>query len=361
MTKNLVRTVTLAALIAVAGIALVSYPPAAEAQAKPKVKVAWSIYVGWMPWPYAAETGILKKWGDKYGLDLELVQSDYVPSVEQYVAGQVSACVMTNMEALDMPAAGGIDSTAIILGDFSNGNDGILLRNGKTVADLKGKSVNLVELSVSHYLLVRALEMNGLKEADVKIVNTSDADIAPTFLTRNDIASIVTWNPLLMQARQAKGANLVFDSSKIPGEIMDLMVVRTDDLKKHPGLGKALAGAWYEIMGVMSGKGDATEKALSAMADKSQCSLAEFKEQLKATQMYWKPADGVAFLKSDKLENTMDSVRKFCAGHGLLGNNVTDPNAVGIELPGGKVLGKKENVKLRFSTEYMDLAAGGKL
>ncbi len=38
---------------------------------------------------------------------------------------------MTNMDALTIPAVGGVDSTVLIVGDFSNGNDGIVLKNGK--------------------------------------------------------------------------------------------------------------------------------------------------------------------------------------------------------------------------------------
>ena len=84
---------------------------------------------------------------------------------------------MTNMDALTIPAAGGVDTTALIVGDFSNGNDGIVLKKGKTLADIKGQKINLVELSVSHYLLARALDTVKLTEKDIKVVNTSDADI----------------------------------------------------------------------------------------------------------------------------------------------------------------------------------------
>ncbi len=121
--------------------------------------VAWSIYVGWMPWDYADRSGILKKWADKYGIKIKLTQvNDYVESINQYTAGRFDACAMTNMDMLTIPAAGGVDSTALIVGDFSNGNDGVVLKGkGKTLADIKGQKVNLVELSVSHYLLVRAL------------------------------------------------------------------------------------------------------------------------------------------------------------------------------------------------------------
>ena len=53
----------------------------ATAVAAPKkdFNIAWSIYVGWMPWPYAAEAGIVKKWADKYGINITVTQiNDYV-------------------------------------------------------------------------------------------------------------------------------------------------------------------------------------------------------------------------------------------------------------------------------------------
>ena len=101
------------------------------AEAKDSFKIAWSIYVGWMPWGWAADNGIVKKWADKYGIEIEVVQiNDYVESINQYTAGGFDGCVMTNMDALTIPAVGGVDSTALIVGDFSNGNDGIVMQDG---------------------------------------------------------------------------------------------------------------------------------------------------------------------------------------------------------------------------------------
>ena len=98
----------------------------APALAKDSFRIAWSIYVGWMPWDYGDQAGIVKKWADKYGIKIEVVQiNDYVESINQYTAGAFDGCVMTNMDALTIPAAGGVDSTALIVGDFSNGNDGV--------------------------------------------------------------------------------------------------------------------------------------------------------------------------------------------------------------------------------------------
>src|ERR1700690_1977177 len=84
--------------------------------------VAWSIYVGWMPWDFADQSGILKKWAEKYGIKIKLTQiNDYVESINQYTAGGFDACVMTNMDMLTITAAGGDDSHELIARRFSLG------------------------------------------------------------------------------------------------------------------------------------------------------------------------------------------------------------------------------------------------
>ena len=171
-----------------------------HAQERDSFRVAWSIYVGWMPWGWAADQGIVDKWADKYGIEIEVVQiNDYIESINQYTAGAFDGCVMTNMDALTIPAVGGVDSTALIVGDFSNGNDGIVSKTATDVGGLAGERVNLVELSVSHYLLARALEENGLAERDLTVVNTSDADMVSVFTSTDDVEHVVTWNPLLAE------------------------------------------------------------------------------------------------------------------------------------------------------------------
>jgi NitT/TauT family transport system substrate-binding protein len=340
-------------------ITMVAFAPAAGAAEKSSFKIAWSIYVGWMPWDYAAQSGILKKWADKYGIKIQLTQiNDYVESINQYTAGQFDGCVMTNMDMLTIPAAGGIDSTALIVGDFSNGNDGVVIKGkGKKLTDIKGLPINLVELSVSHYLLARGLETVGLQERDVKVVNTSDADIVGAYAAK-DTKAIVTWKPQLSEILAAPDAQLVFDSSKIPGEIIDMMVVNTTTLKSNPKLGKALVGAWYETMAVMS-KQD--PKAFAHMAKASGTDIAGFNSQLATTKMFWTPAEAHAFITSPNLMKTNDLVRKFSFSHGLLGEGAKSVDAVGIEFPGGKTLGNAKNVKMRFDATYTKQAVDGAL
>jgi NitT/TauT family transport system substrate-binding protein len=340
---------------------LLSLTHTAAAAEKTSFKVAWSIYVGWMPWDYAASSGILKKWADKYGIKIELTQiNDYVESINQYTAGQFDACVMTNMDMLTIPAAGGVDSTALIIGDYSNGNDGVVLKGaGKKLADIKGQSVNLVELSVSHYLLARGLASVGLAERDIKVVNTSDADIVAASAA-SSVTAVVTWKPLLTEILARPNSSLVFDSSKTPGEILDLMVVNTKTLKDNPKLGRALVGAWYETLALMQARDAKGTAALTSMAKASGATLPEFNGMLATTYMYWTPASALAAYNSPDLMKKNDLVRKFSFEKGLLGEGAKSADAIGIEFPGGK-LGSASNVKMRFDPTYVKLAADGKL
>ncbi len=87
----------------------------------------------------------------------------------------------------------------------------------------------------------------------------------------------------------------MFDSSKIPGEIIDLMVVNTTTLKDNPKLAKALVGAWYETLKLMAAK---DPKALAHMAKASGTDLAGFNSQLATTKMFWTPAEAHTFATS---------------------------------------------------------------
>lgn len=342
--------------LSLAAVLLLNQATAHGAEKK-NFKVAWSIYVGWMPWGYAADTGIVKKWADKYGISIDVKQfNDYVESINQYTAGAFDAVTVTNMDALSIPAAGGVDTTAVIVGDFSNGNDALILKGKDKLADIKGQTVNLVEFSVSHYLLARALESAKLAEKDIKVVNTSDADMAGAFKTA-DVTAVVTWKPIVSTILESSDAKLAFDSSQIPGEIIDLMVANTDVVKDNPAFAKALAGIWYDTLKAL---GDGTA-AKEAMAKASGTDLKGFEEQLATTKLFAAPKEAVAFTMSGDLKTTSEKVSGFLFDKALLGKDAKSAGAIGIEFPDKTVFGDAKNVKLRYDATYMQAAADGKL
>lgn len=341
-------------------LASCSKAPDAQTEARTEFNIGWSIYAGWMPWPYAQQAGIVKKWADKYGIKINVVQvNDYVESINQYTAGKFDGVTVTNMDALTIPAAGGKDTSAIIVGDYSNGNDGILLKGANALADIKGRQVYLVELSVSHYLLARGLEKAGLKPTEVKTINTSDADIVSAFGSP-DARAAVAWNPQLSVMKGQAGVTEVFNSSQIPGEILDLMVVDTATLKANPNLGKALAGIWYETVALMQRQDSKGKEARAAMAKLAGTTPESFDSQLSTTYLYTDPKAAVAATSDPALLKTMMQVRDFSFKKGLF-QGASSADAVGMAFPGAKTLGDPGHVMLRFDESFMKMAAEGKL
>ena len=309
--------------------------------------LAWSPYTGWEPIAYMQDSGILKKHADKHGITIEVKKfNDYIESINQYTAGAMDAVSLTNMDALTIPAANGIDSTFILPTDFSNGNDAIVSKGANSIAGLKGKTVQLVEMSVSHYMLARALEKNGLSEKDLTVVHSSDAQIGSLF-SAGDNMNVVTWNPIVATIKEQQGAEVLFDSSEIPGEIIDTIIVNTAADAKFK---QALTDAWYETMAVMAKK---DMHAMEVIAASAGGSLEDYNKQLVTTEMFYDKASAKAFFESDDVKKTMDFVGSFSFDKGLYPEGAVSKDFIGIEFPDGSVMGDKGNIKLRFDTTFL--------
>ena len=166
---------------------------------------------------------------------------------------------------------------------------------------------------------------------------------------------------MLAEARAKPGTTEVFNSSQVPGEIMDMMVVNSAVLKDNPALGKALTGAWFETVALMQGDSAETRAALEHMAKASGTDLAGYQSQLATTKLFATPQEALAFATSPKLPATMDKVAAFSFAHGLLGEGAKSAEAVGMSFAGGLTTGDAQNLKLRFDPTYVQMAADGKL
>lgn len=106
---------------------------------------------------------------------------------------------MTNGDAL-VTGATGKPSIAIIINDYSNGNDMFVAAPGiASVKDMKGKKVGVEQGFVSHLLVLKALEANGMTEDDVEIVNTPNGE-TPQVLKSGAVSAIAAWQPSSGQA-----------------------------------------------------------------------------------------------------------------------------------------------------------------
>lgn len=340
------RTVLLAATAFLA-IGAAFSPSAGAAE---HVKLAWTHYTGWEPWGYIAAKGIAqakiaKSCGAGSTIKITMM-NDYAESLNLYTAGGIDGVAATNMDALATPGVGGVKTDMVVVSDFSNGNDAIISGDPsvKKVADLKGKKINLVQLTVSHYLLARALGEVGVAEHDLHLVNTSDADLGAYFASNQTTANVVTWNPIVMSITQAApAARVLFTSKQVPGEIIDAMVVKNS---LAPCAKTAIRDAWFETVGLLHAGNGALVASLAAQAGGS---VADFQAQVKTTHFFWTPAEADTFVKSQALKETMDYVRRFSFDHGLYNGKLVDD--VGIRFPNGFVLGDKSNVVISFPAQ----------
>jgi sulfonate transport system substrate-binding protein len=115
----------------------------------------------------------------------------------------------------------------------------------KTVADLKGKRVALNKGSDVNYLLIRALEANGLTYGDVEPAYLAPADARAAF-ERGSVDAWVIWDPYYAAAAIGLGARTIVDGTGLAGNIAYYMA-RRQIAEANPHVVEAVLAALDEI------------------------------------------------------------------------------------------------------------------
>lgn len=102
----------------------------------------------------------------------------------------------------------------------------------KTVADLKGKKVAFQKSSIGHYLMIRALEEQGLEITDIESVNLAPPD-ANVALAQSRIDAWFIWEPFVTRAVQAGTGRVILDGDKLR-HTTNFYTATTTFAKEHP-------------------------------------------------------------------------------------------------------------------------------
>ncbi len=275
--------------------ALLTLASLTAAHAEP-LKIGYSDWPGWVAW----EIGIKKDWFKEEGVEVKFEWYDYVESMDAYATGQLDAVGMTNGDAL-VTGATGKPSVCILINDYSNGNDMIVAKPGiESVKDLKGKKIGLEEGFVSHLLLLKALEMNGMAATDVTIVNTPTNE-TPQVLASGAVDAIVAWQPSSGQAlKVVSGAKPIFTSKDTPGLIYDNIYVSPESLEKRRDDWKKVIKVWYRIVAFMKDEKN-TDEVLEILSSRVSVTPEEYEPFLSGTYILtgeevkpiWEKAEGL--------------------------------------------------------------------
>ena len=157
----------------------------------------------------------------------------------------------------------GLDLQVFLVVDISNGGDVILAKPEiKSLSEIKGHNVGVENTALGAFFISRALETVGLKTSDINIIR-SEIDEHESMLLNDDFDAVVTYEPIRTRLL-AKGLHDVFDSSKIPGEIVDVLVASKKTIELYPEKIKTLLDAWFRVLNHIKTQPDsaATDMAL---------------------------------------------------------------------------------------------------
>lgn len=237
------------------------------------------------PWPgyeflhLAEKKGFLKE----EGANIKLVRFSALEDVRRaYETKQVDGMCSTIVELVQAYKHGRA-SQIVIASDFSNGSDVVMARKGiQDITDLKGKIVGLESESLNVFVIARVLEKAGLSLDDIQIKIMSQINIPEAMLSgKIDAAHI--YPPYSTElAKHPDQINQIFDSSQIPGEIIDIVALDPDIIKARPDDIRALRRAWDRAIDYAATH---PEESNALMGEIEGISTQEFSETMKGIKI----------------------------------------------------------------------------
>ena len=235
------------------------------------------VHVGAIVWPGYEPLFLARDLGyySKQAIELE----DYPSTTETNQAlrnGDIEVAALTMDEAL-LLAETEPDIQVVLVIDFSNGADVVMARPKiPTLQALKGHKIGVESSALGGYILTRVLEKAGLSLHDVQIVQLGASEHEQAF-KQGVVDAVVTFEPARSNLLTA-GAKVLFDTSEIPGEIVDVLVIRRDLLKTHKATIEKLIQGWFRALEYRK---QHPEDADRRMAPREQVIPEQFTESLK--------------------------------------------------------------------------------
>ncbi|MDH5216487.1 MAG: ABC transporter substrate-binding protein [Gammaproteobacteria bacterium] len=210
-------------------------------QEKAPIKIGTNVWPGYEPLYLASETGLLPK--STFAL-VELLSASQV--MRGLASQTLDVATLTLDEAIILQSRG-VDIKIVMVLDYSNGGDALVAdKSIREIAQLRGKRVAVEESAVGGYFLSRALELNNMKTSDLTVVSKLQHEMAHAF-SSHEVDAVVTFDPIKSRLLHNNGV-VLFDSRQIPGEIVDVLVVRDEVYEQIKEPLDVLKSAWYKSL-----------------------------------------------------------------------------------------------------------------
>jgi len=334
--KNLFKSLAVSAALTLSAFATASDKP---------TLIGWSHFVTWESLGVAQSEGIVDKYNEKYGTNVEFKYiGDYIDSITLYTDRDLAGVATTTMDILAFAGVGKRHSEVLRVTDYSNSADAVMIKGYSDLNDAldNGATVNLIEFSVSHYLLASCVEAVGGDIDDLVLENAKTDAVIPSTLKAKSQFVGVTWNPLLETVKGISGAKVACDSSSIKGEILDTVVVGDEVTAAEK---KTILASINEVLSLMAKRDGETLKAVAEQAGTSTKSI---NMMLDGVEIFDTTAKEAKFVNdSANLRRIMDKVTTFSFNAGVW-DAVDSKDELGIKFADGSVLGDPNNIVLTF-------------
>jgi NitT/TauT family transport system substrate-binding protein len=239
-------------------------------QQQPPLRIGTNVWIGSEPLYLARDLGHLKR------ETVQLVEYPSASEVSRAFRNQAIDGMIISLDELFVLAADGFQPKIIAIVDVSHGADVVVGRSGmRNMQDLRGKPIVVESGALGAFVLSRALALNGMHASDVVPVPL-ESNEHPEAFAQGRVDGAVTFDPYRTQML-ASGAHTLFDSSQIPGEIVDLLAVRTTALEQNPQAVQALLTAWFKALDYL---GREPKDAAARMAVREQITGEQFLKAL---------------------------------------------------------------------------------
>jgi len=238
-------------LLTMALVVAASILPLAACKEVPKapLRISSSPWPGYEPLYMARDLGYFGK--NTVNL-FELPSSDI--TMESFRNRSADLATLTLDETLEL-LHDGMKMRVLVVMDVSNGGDAVMAAPSiKKLADLKGKRIATTNIPLGFYMLSRLLDKAGVQREDVHVFPMPES-AHEQFYLQGKADAVITFEPSVTRIAAA-GAHKIFDSSDIPYEILDLLVVHDDIYQQRRKEVCVIANQWFKALKYMKEKPD---------------------------------------------------------------------------------------------------------
>jgi NitT/TauT family transport system substrate-binding protein len=200
--------------------------------------------------------------------------------------------------------------------DFSDGADLLMAQPEITdVPSLRGHRVGVGLGPLDIFFLTRALELHGMTLQDVSLVYVRTADMAEA-LREGKVDAVTAYPPNSTEIENAGVARTIFTSSRIPGEIVDVLALDEAVIRQRPDDVAGVIRAFYRAVRFAH---EHPEEAWQIMSARERVTPEEFRAALQTGITLVPLADQRKFLgKNSSLPGVVARVSQVLKEKGLL-------------------------------------------